>query len=126
MCLRNHYSMRQGLLNMLPHQKLNTTLKCLNFVLQVVDIFCFNASGCSDSGSKDGRRPPKMVTKSTDPGVLFQTLVYNSKPWCTIPSPSCCAIFLLLFLLVAFFCQQIEVMLVGNKVWYRKRGENIL
>ena len=71
MCLRNHYSMRQGLLNMLPHQKLNTTLKCLNFVLQVVDIFCFNASGCSDSGSKDGRRPPKMVTKSTDPGVLF-------------------------------------------------------
>ena len=79
MCLRNHYSMRQGLLNMLPHQKLNTTLKCLNFVLQVVDIFCFNASGCSDSGSKDGRRPPKMVTKSTDPGVQFQTLVYYSQ-----------------------------------------------
>ena len=51
-----------------------TALKCLNFVIQVVDIFCFNASGCSDSGSKDGRRPPKMVTKSTDPGVLFQTL----------------------------------------------------
>ena len=113
MCLRNHYSMRQGLLNMLPHQKLNTTLKCLNFVLQVVDIFCFNASGCSDSGSKDGRRPPKMVTKSTDPGVLF-------------PVPPAALYFSYFSCLWLFFCSQIEVMLVGNKVWYRKRGENIL
>ena len=94
-----------------------TTLKCLNFVLQVVDIFCFNASGRSDSGSKDGRGPPKMVTKSTDPGVLFQTipnysLLLSTDPGVLFQTP-CCAVFLLLFLLLAFFCQQIEIMIEG-------------
>ena len=50
-----------------------------------INVFpCFNAPGCSDSASKDGSRPPKMVTKSTDPGVLFL--------------PPCWAVFLLLFL----------------------------